>query len=97
MAIDEFVRFASLSNFVMGEGGPPAAETWKIPPAPVGSKTITPAWLHDPPRGLSASHSVKAFLRQPSIFLSFPSAKKATVLLSGDQNGNIAPSVPESI
>src|SRR5712691_12612093 len=48
---------------------------------------ITPSLFHDPPRPLPASASVTAGPPSMSILFSFPQAKKASDLLSGDQNG----------
>src|SRR3972149_3115566 len=45
---------------------------------------------------MGASHSVMGGPPETSIFLSFPSAKNPRKRLSGDQKGDVAPSVPAS-
>src|SRR5512133_1925288 len=51
---------------------------------------------HDPPRALETLARATAGPPAASIFLSFPVAKNPMYLLSGDQKGNAAPSVPAS-
>src|SRR2546428_9089174 len=84
------------SSFVTPLGVPPAADICCSAPALSGAKTITPSRFQAPPRAKGASQSVSAGPPAASIFLSFPSAKNPTKRLSGDQNGNEAPSVPVS-
>jgi hypothetical protein len=55
---------------------------------------ITPFWFQLPPRGTGASASVTGCPPAMSIFFSFPPAKNPISRLSGDQNGQPAPSVP---
>src|SRR6516225_1062677 len=79
---------------------PPDADTRYRPrPGPSvasGVKTITPSLFQVPPRPEGASQSVCTEPPATSSFFSFPSAKKARVLPSGDQNGYVAPSVSPS-
>src|SRR5262245_56928586 len=56
---------------------------------------MTSSRLHVPPPGFGdASEIVSMLPVDSSIFFSLRSAKNATNLLSGDQNGSDAPSVP---
>src|SRR5262245_40754762 len=55
---------------------------------------MTPSRFQVPPRAFGASHKVWVGLPAVSTVLSFCEAKKPMDRLSGDQNGNIAPSVP---
>src|SRR5438132_10800674 len=57
---------------------------------------ITPSRLHAPPRAPTTSQSVCGGPPLASIFISLSCAKYAIDLLSGDQNGNDASSVPGS-
>ena len=59
-------------------------------------QTMTPLRLQLPPRPRGASASVSTGPPPASIFFSLPPAKNATDRLSGDQKGNVAPSVPAS-
>src|SRR2546425_10815460 len=62
-----------------------------------GANTIVPSRFHVPPqRPIGASHRIRTAALPTSTMLSFPSAKKPMRRLSGDQKGNIAPSVPFS-
>ena len=54
---------------------------------------MTPLWPHVPPRGVGASARTCTGPPDASTVLSFPLAKNPTDRLSGDQNGNCAPSV----
>src|SRR6185436_17705629 len=68
-----------------------------MPVSAVGEKRITPSRFHDPPRGLPpTSQMVSGGPPWTSIFFNFESTKKASLRLSGDQNGETAPSVPGS-
>ena len=60
-------------------------------------KTITPSRLHVPPFVPLASHSVRGGVPERSTLFSLPPAKKARNRLSGDQNGNVAPSLPFTV
>src|ERR1700722_14458989 len=51
---------------------------------------------HAPPRGFGASVTEETGPPATGIILSFPSAKNPRERPSGDQNGNVAPSVPAS-
>ena len=75
-------------------GIPPSAETRCNAPVDDGAKTITLSRFHVPPRPNSASHTTIAGPPSMRILLSLPSAKKPIERLSGDQNGNVASSVP---
>src|SRR5215471_18554367 len=55
---------------------------------------IVPSRFHAPPRPEGASPTMCTAPRSTSTRFSFPSAKKPTDWLSGDQKGNEAPSVP---
>jgi hypothetical protein len=57
---------------------------------------IIPAGLHAPPNPCAASHITTAGPPPRGIFFSLPRWKKAIIALSGDQNGQRAPSVPSS-
>ena len=57
---------------------------------------MTPSGPHAPPTAPEALTNVRDDPPSMSIRLSCPSAKNATDLLSGDQNGKRAPSVPGS-
>src|SRR6516165_3905769 len=57
---------------------------------------ITPSRLQVAPRLFEASHRVRGGPPEISIFLSFPPAKNPRKRLSGDQNGDDAPSVAAS-
>src|SRR5215475_9732530 len=79
-----------------GDAVPPPAAIWySSRPAPA-EKTITPALLHAPPRGSSASPSICGGPASMLILFSLPWAKNPSDLLSGDQNGYAAPSVATS-
>src|SRR5215470_16155408 len=62
--------------------------------AKFGTKIIVPSRFHAPPRPDGASARICTAPRSTSIRFSFPSAKKPTDWLSGDQKGNEALSVP---
>src|SRR5512138_695291 len=61
-----------------------------------GVKTMTPSRLQVPPPGNGAAASTWGGPPDASIFFSLASAKNPRNRLSGDQNGNVAPSVPAS-
>ena len=63
---------------------------------PVPSKRMTPSRPQEPSEPPGESQIFCAGPPETSIFLSFPSAKKPRNLLSGDQKGRVAPSVPAS-
>src|ERR1017187_7090842 len=59
-------------------------------------KRSAPSRFHEPPVARTASHSVTGGPPAISIRFNFRSAKNASDLLSGDQNGESPPSVPAS-
>src|SRR5580700_382170 len=59
-----------------------------------GAKMMSPLRLQLPPRPNGASQSATADPPSKPIVLSFASAKKPRERPLGDQNGNVAPSVP---
>ena len=63
-------------------------------PIPDGEKTMTLSRLQLPPRPDGASQSACAGPPAIGTRFSLPSAKNAMCRLSGDQNGNVPPSVP---
>src|SRR5205085_9920975 len=73
---------------------PPVAATRKSPLGPDGANTITLALPQAPPRGVKPLAIVCGDPPAASIRFNFPSAKKAIDLLSGDQKGYAAFSVP---
>src|ERR1043165_6085137 len=82
------------SSFVTGAAAPPEALILKIGLCHVGEKMIVPSLLHDPGRPPAASQSDTGTPPVRSTFFSLSSAKNAMKRLSGDQNGNVAVSVP---
>src|SRR5262245_43223452 len=68
-----------------------SAMRW-IGPNNAGAKRIVPSRFHVPPR-FGASDSTRTDPLSRSIRFSLPSAKNPRDRLSGDQNGNEAPSV----
>src|SRR5215813_8490733 len=62
--------------------------------AKFGTNIIVPSRFHAPPRPDGASARICTEPRSTSTRFSFPSAKKPTNWLSGDQKGIDAPSVP---
>ena len=83
-------------SLVSGEGVPPKAGTCKMAVASAANK-IRPSLVHVPPRpGPGVSQMAVAVSAVRSMRRSLPSAKNAMDLLSGDQNGEYAPSVPNS-
>src|SRR6185295_10489828 len=81
------------SSAVTPAAAPPAAVTRMRPLFP-GENTMTLSRFQVPPRPSGASHSVTGGPPVTSTFFSFPEAKKAMYLASGDQNGNEAFAVP---
>src|SRR5215831_176285 len=79
---------------VTGCGTPPADETRYNGPGPFDAKTMVPPAFHVPVFPEGASHTTCEATPETSIALSFRAAKKPTERLSGDQNGEEAPSVP---
>src|SRR5262245_18685831 len=77
-------------------GVPPAADTRESVEPYVGVKRIVSSRLQLPGRGIAASQIGTGGPPDTSILFSFPPAMKASALLSGDQNGAVAPSVPVS-
>src|SRR5580692_12765649 len=59
-----------------------------------GVNTITPAWLHAPPRPAGASQIICTGPPEAATVRSLPLEKKPMVLLSGDQKGNSTLWVP---
>ena len=93
----EFMRAAfAASSVVAGIAVPPDAGTRWSGPLSLGEKTITPSGLQLPPCPMGAFASVSGGPPAASIVLSLPPAKNPMDLLSGDQNGNLAFSVPAS-
>src|SRR5712691_13454804 len=88
------VSLSDAESFVTAVGWPPEEETRARAPVASGANTITPSRFHVPPSPAGASQSVCDGPPDTSILLSLPCAKKAMDLLSGDQNGRTAPSVP---
>src|SRR5438874_2499402 len=84
------------SNRDTATGSPPEADTLKIGDAPVGVNKMMPSAFHDPPRPPAAFANVCGAPPAISARFSFESAKNPTDVLSGDQNGYDAPSVPTS-
>src|SRR5215813_6459431 len=84
--------------FVTGAGAPPDSETLYKPSKKPGANTMTPCGLQVPPRPKGASQRGSAGPPSTAIFFSFrsESEKKAIHRPSGDQNGNVALSVPSS-
>src|SRR5262249_22117073 len=81
------------SSVVNGDGAPPKADTRNKPDFTV-PKRIEPSLSQDPPTDWSQIATGAPPAR--SIRCNLPRAEKAMALLSGDQKGNVAPSVPES-
>src|SRR5713101_7925891 len=81
------------SKVVKGEGVPPETETRRKlkPSAP---KMIWPSLVHAPPQPRFASQITRGVPPARSTRCSLPGEKNAMDLLSGDQNGYAAPSVP---
>src|SRR5262245_61519158 len=77
-------------------GVPPAADTRESVEPYVGVKRIVSSRLQLPGRGIAASQIGTGGPPDASILFSFPPAMNASALLSGDQNGAVAPSVPAS-
>jgi hypothetical protein len=75
---------------------PPADDTRNSPPTTVGANMMVPSLLQVPPAPMGAVANV--CVMPPSMLMRFnlPSAKKPIALLSGDQNGLVARSVPFS-
>src|SRR5271169_5018677 len=84
-----------LSNFVIEVTIPPPEETRKIELASFAKMMLSSA-PHEPPNGSATSASTCTGPAVIGTFFSFPSAKKPTQRLSGDQNGSCARSVPGS-
>ena len=78
--------------------GPPEAGTRRNPSG--APKRMTPSRLQAPPTeplpSVGASHTTSGAPPAMSTRFSFPPAMNAIDLLSGDQNGKLAPSVPGS-
>src|SRR5262245_36609365 len=83
------------SSSMTGETGPPDAETRRMPVEPVEKRIVSPG-PHVAGRKSATLAIVCGGPPALAIFFSFPSAKKPTHRLSGDQNGYSAPSVPDS-
>src|SRR5262249_17815272 len=75
-------------------GVPPIAETRNKGPEASGAKTITPSLFQEPPPPTGASHKTRGAPPNSSTVFSFRWEKKATVRLSGDQNGSSGSPVP---
>src|SRR5947208_11032141 len=86
----------ALSSFVTGSETPPEAETRWIGSRVLGAKRMTPSLLHAPLLPLGASQIVTGGAPEISTLFSFPSPKKATDRLSGDQKARDPSSVPGS-
>ena len=85
-----------MASFVTGAGSPPTAGTRSSEVASWFANTMTPSLFHAPPRAFATPHNVSGCLPTTSIVLSLLSVKKPMDLLSGDQKGSPAPSVPGS-
>src|SRR5262249_8225533 len=76
------------------EGAPPVAGTWKMP-APRITNKMRPSLDHDPPQYTPETSQIFDIVsRDRSTLCKTPPAPKAIDLLSGDQNGRLAPSLP---
>src|SRR3954465_5271088 len=84
------------TSLVAGVELPPKADTFDSAARKSGEYKMTSPGPHDPPRPTAASQIAIPGPWAASTFLSFPSEKYAIILLSGDQNGNVAFSVPAS-
>ena len=73
------------------------ASTFSRPVLNVPANTIVPFGPHAPPRGDAASQITCGGLPCRSDFFSFPSAKNASSVPSGDQKGRVPPSLPVSL
>src|SRR3954466_2380835 len=84
------------TNLVAGVEVPPKADTFASGARKSGEYKMTSPGPHEPPRPTGASQIAIPGPWVASTFLSFPSEKYAIILLSRDQNGNVAFSVPAS-
>src|SRR5215471_19717266 len=76
------------------EGAPPVAGTWKMPASRITNK-MRPSLDHDPPQYTPETSQIFDIVsRDRSTLCKTPPAPKAIDLLSGDQNGRLAPSLP---
>src|SRR4051812_44376342 len=80
----------------MSSTEPPSALTRFNGPPVFGANRMTPSAFQVPPRPLLAGASTCAGPPRRSIRFNWPPAKKPSVFPSGDQNGQVAPSVPAS-
>src|SRR3954467_7495920 len=80
-------------SLVTSRGAPPCAGTIDSGPVREFENTMSPFFPHVPPRASAAEHTVRGVPPFASTLRKFPSAKKATKIPSGDQNGYSAPSV----
>ena len=87
------VSLRSEFSAVIGSGLPPPAEMRCSGLWVSGANRMTSSRFQVPPRPSLASQMVMAAPPLRSIFFSLPSAKNPIWRLSGDQNGNAAPSV----
>src|SRR5262245_59926627 len=83
-------------SFVTGAGTPPLAGIRMSGVVTLGANKMTPSAFQDPP--LPANAGARTWGAPPPIstLFSTPAAKNAIERLSGDQKGQVAPSVPES-
>ena len=87
----------SAFSFVISDITPPDEETRISGDSVFGAKMIVPSGAHAAPRGSAVVSAIDCGgPPTASTLRSLPPAKKPIDLLSGDQNGNLPPSVPES-
>ncbi len=79
---------------VTSSTGPPRAGTRLIGALTPGANRIVPSGPHAPPRAVGASAITIGVPPATSIRFSLSSAKNPSDVLSGDQNGKLAPAVP---
>src|SRR5579862_7319711 len=83
----------AVSNLVSASGIPPESGICQRALASVANK-MRPSFVQAPPLPLGARQSVVGVRAARSMRRNLPSEKNAMDLLSGDQNGEYAPSVP---
>ncbi len=83
------------SSSVSTRAGPPEASTISRPSRKAPENTMRPSGPQAPPRGDGASATTCGGLPLRSTRFSLPSAKNATSVPSGDQNGMSPPSAPD--
>src|SRR5579863_554194 len=93
-AVAGAVPVAVLGCPIAGDGVPPADGMRNKGVLGAGVNRIVPSDPQAPPRGWGASARVCTAPPLASMILSFPWAKNPRLRLSGDQNGELASSVP---